>query len=376
MPVEFRYATFGDYRRISKFLDEYWAKDHVYVRMPELFEWTFARRNLWDRDGYSFALAEDKDEVVGILGGIPVVFNCLGRLSRGAWLGNYMVRPDYRGGTVAVRLLSMFSSDQELIATSGLNPAVSPFLQALRWRVLGNFPRHFCVLPHAVGRMSNVLRLTYPDWQADRCHALARFLGLRDLPRTTLQAENTLPPSWDRYDWPEIASRTIGAGRDLAYLNWRYTEHPCFDYRFLAVPEGQRTGLAVWRLETIRMATDRGFEEVDSIGRLVEFLPVSRDNSKQLLSVFLQELQKADVLGADYYGYYGETRTWLRECGLREVEAHPDGQAIPTRFQPLDGKSGTILNALCARNQVPICSVGSNCLWYWTKSDGDQDRPN
>ena len=33
MTVEFRFAKFSEYQRISQFLDTYWAKDHAYVRL-------------------------------------------------------------------------------------------------------------------------------------------------------------------------------------------------------------------------------------------------------------------------------------------------------------------------------------------------------
>ena len=68
MAIDLRYAQADDYSRISTFLDRFWAKDHIYVRMPQLFEWTFGRRRVWDKEGYSFALAEDKGEIIGILG--------------------------------------------------------------------------------------------------------------------------------------------------------------------------------------------------------------------------------------------------------------------------------------------------------------------
>lgn len=377
MTVEFRYLKSGEFHRVSRFLNEYWAKDHVYTRMPQLFDWTFGRRSLWNREGYSFALAEDKGEILGILGAIPFVFNCLGRTSRAVWLVNYLVRPDYRQGPVALRLLGMFNSNQcEVTATAGLNPRLIPLLKALRWQLLEDFPRHFLVLPHAVERMVNLLHLTYPDWQEDRAEALARSFKLPGLPAITLQAEKTLPPSWTRYDWPKIASRTVGAVRDLDYLTWRYVEHPCFKYHFIAIPEGERTGMAVWRLETIHIATPQGLKEVDRIGRLVEFLPVSVHNAKSLLSLFLQELDNANAFGADYYGYHGESRNWLRQFGFHGVENHRDGQAIPTRFQPLDQRGGRIINAVLISNETAVCSITSDSLWYWTKSDCDQDRPN
>ena len=59
------------------------------------------RADLWDQEGYSFALMEDKDEIVGILGAIPFVFNRLGQSFRAVWFANYMVRPEYRRGALS-----------------------------------------------------------------------------------------------------------------------------------------------------------------------------------------------------------------------------------------------------------------------------------
>lgn len=76
MSVEFRYAGLDEYPRVSRFLDEYWAKNHIYVRERPLFDWTFTRRRHWENETYSFAIAEDGSEIVAILGGIPFTFNC------------------------------------------------------------------------------------------------------------------------------------------------------------------------------------------------------------------------------------------------------------------------------------------------------------
>jgi GNAT superfamily N-acetyltransferase len=377
MTIEFRYAGFGEYHRISQFLDKYWAKDHVYVRKPELFEWTFSRSSLWDQAGYSFALAEDRDEAVGILGGVPFVFNSLGQASRAIWLVNFMVRPDYRRGPVALRLLKMFRRlPYETVIAFGNSPAVVPLYRALGARILSEMPRHFAILPGAAERMVNLLSLAYPDWLAGRAESLARAFTLANPGDGPVTSVNSLPPSWNRCYWPYIASQTVGAARDLDYLTWRYQKHPCFHYRFLIVPEGDRLGLAVWRLETIRNATRKGLEEVDHIGRLVEFLPCSRHNAKDLLSLFWHELDDAKAFGADYYGYHGESGFWLRELGFHSVEAHPDGRAIPSRFQPLERGDGRVLSAVLVREEVPSCAIDSHCIWYWTKSDSDQDRPN
>jgi hypothetical protein len=185
-----------------------------------------------------------------------------------------------------------------------------------------------------------------------------------------------VPSDWDRRDWPDWASRTSGAARDADYLRWRYLDHPCFDYRFVTVPEGARTGLAVWRLEAIRADGPTGRVEVDRIGRLVEFLPVSRSNAETLLAAFLGQVAACDGMAADYYGYHGETRRWLEELGFPGTGFHQDGNALPSRFQPLDRKGGGIMSAMFVHDCSPPCPDDPECPWYWTKSDSDQDRPN
>jgi hypothetical protein len=358
-------------------LDEYWAKNHVYVRLPELFEWTFSRRDLWDREGYSFALAENQSDIVGILGGIPFVFNCLGHESRAIWLVNYMVRPDHRRGPAALRLLGMFRRPPyETVIAFGNNPSVVPFYGALRARTLLEMPRHFIVLPAAVERAVELLRMIHPDWSSDRAEQLVHAFKLPHYADVSVDYSSSLSPNWDRDDWPRIARRTVGAVRNMDYLTWRYAQHPYFNYRFITAPEGDRTGLAVWRLETIYHDTPEGRKELDRIGRLVEFLPASRNNATQLLAVFWQELHRVNALAADYYGYHGETRKWLNESGFHGVEGYPDCAAIPSRFQPVDGRGGNIRSAIFVRDEAPSCSMDPDCIWYWTKAESDQDRPN
>jgi hypothetical protein len=375
--IEFRYAGFGEYQKISRFLDTYWAKDHVYVRMPHLFKWTFSRKKLWDHGGYSFALAEDKGEIVGILGGIPFVFNCFGQVSEGIWTANYMVRPDYRRGPFALRLLDMLHRPPyHTFIVFGADAAVLRIYRALRGQILSEIPRHFAVLPGGVDRMTNLICLAYPHWPVRRAYELAQAVRVIDLRETIGKAEKEELSQWNDHGWKALSAHMVGAARDLDYLTWRYVDHPCFTYHFICLSDGDHIGLAVWRLETIRRATPQGLVEVDRIGRLVEFLPASRGNAQELLSHFWRALSEADAFGADYYGYHGESRLWLQDLGFHNVKKHADGPSIPSRFQPLEPQGATIQSAIFVPDQVPACSPDLTCNWYWTKSDADQDRPN
>jgi hypothetical protein len=377
MTPEFRYAQPHDYASISKFFDRYWAKNYVYALNPELFAWTFGRRSLWDQDSYSFAIIEDGGEIAGILGAIPFLFNNRGATLRALWFANLMVRPEYRRGALPLRLLAMFRRPPYGVnAVSGINSRAIELYQKLHWQLMGPLPRHFAVCPFAFERMVRLLRMAFDNWDLGRAESLARFFITKEVPGAVAQSCAELPSDWNARDWQKIASQTIGAARDADYLTWRYLRHPSFDYRLQAIPEGSRTGLAVWRLESIRAATSKGSEEVDRIGRLVEFLPVSQNNARNLWRRFWKDMVETNAIGADYYGCYAVTRAWLRELGFMDTSAHPDGDKIPSRFQPLDDKVGPILTAISGIAANPSRFDSPNCLWYSTKSDGDQDRPN
>jgi hypothetical protein len=377
MSIQFRYVGLAEYPRVSQFLDEYWAKNHIYVREQALFDWTFSRKRHWDDETYSFAVAEDGGEIVAILGGIPFTFNCLGKSSKAVWIVNYAVRPDHRRGPAALQLLSTFRKPPfQTVIAAGLNPASTIIYKVLRGVVLPEMPRHFAVFPNAAGRTADLLQLTYPDWTRERAVSLAKAFVLAGNGDHSVPHGTTLPASWDETDWPKIASQTVGAARDTDYLNWRYVQHPCFKYGIVTVPEGNRTGLAVWRLEPIQRETPAGRVPVDRLARLVEFLPVSENNGRELINALLVDVRATGALGVDYYGYHGFTRSILQHNGLRSIEAHPDGALIPSRFQPLDTHGGGILNAMFVPEGLPFCTTEPNCPWYWTKSDSDQDRPN
>src|SRR5947209_8872978 len=218
MAATFRYATLDEYPAVSRFLDEHWAKDHIYCRSKALFDWTFRDHGQWEEDGYSVAVAEDQGELVGILGGIPFVLNAFGRKSKAVWIANYVIRPDHRRGTTALQLLSMFRRPPfQAVIAFGINPATSVIYRVLRGQVLPEIPRHFVVLPGAGERMVQLLTTAYPDWTRERALALAESLELKRLPESHVAFSDAIPPAWDQESAATFAAATVGAERSLQY---------------------------------------------------------------------------------------------------------------------------------------------------------------
>ena len=88
MATDFRFARLDEYPAVSRFLNDYWAENHIYVRERALFDWTFHRTTHWPEDTCSVAVAEDGGELVGILGGIPFTLNHFGQETAAVWIAN------------------------------------------------------------------------------------------------------------------------------------------------------------------------------------------------------------------------------------------------------------------------------------------------
>jgi hypothetical protein len=377
MSIEYRYAQGGEYPAFSAFLHNNWAENHIYCRSEELFNWTFRRRGFVEDDRYSIAVCTDEERLVGFLGGIRFNFNVFGESRPGVWLANYVVHEDYRRGPTALKLLGMMRKDPYWATVAfGMDDDTALIYRALRGKVLPYIPRHVAVLPGRSDRLEHLLRTAFPERAAADSSALAKQVELASVPSPAHEAGSGIPEAWDSVDFPILARATVGAARDQGFLEWRYRDHPIFDYRFISVKEGDRAGLAVWRLETVRRLNEVGEREpIADIARLVEFLPVSKENGGELLAHFWDQIQAVGAFGADYYGFHGPTRRMLTELGF-PVVSQSDGDAVPSRFQPLDGRGGAIMSAWFMKGDVPDCDESDDCPWHWTKADSDMDRPN
>jgi hypothetical protein len=370
-----RLLNLDEYPLAAEFLNEHWAKNHIYTRDKSLFDWTFRRKG-FSENQYTFAVAEESGQIVGVLGGIPFNFNRFGQSIPGFWLANWKVREEFRRGTTALELLNHFYQPKQSVAISfGINPTVAKIYQAMRWRMLEDIPRYFAVLPGAESRMENLLQIAWPNWENDRRRRLAHAFAAKTIIPSFSKTEPLDWRQWDPLGWNPLKNQIIGAARDGDYLQWRYDLHPMFKYQLIIARENIRLGLAAWRVETIRRRSGDQLVDVDRIVRLVEFLPVSPENAAELIGRVFAAALEADAFAVDGYFCHGLFGQYLAENGLAPTDACPDGRFIPSRFQPLDDADGRIMSAVSFSPDPPP-SPTPDCPWHWTKSDSDQDRPN
>ena len=383
--MEVRYLDRCDYEVAEAFLRDHWQHDHVYVRDRDLFDWTFGRRCHWEGSEYSFAAAFAGGRCVGVLGGIPFDLFLAGTKVDAIWFANWMVQPDYRRTPAGMLLLSAFRRPNiGAFVSFGINPAVARLYRALRWKVVDAMPRLVGLFEDMGAEARRMIKGAHPEIEMHRVDRLVRAFSMScgESPPVTegsfASGEDAAALDlWERKGWRCRAKSATGASRDRSYLAWRYLAHPRFEYKVLVdVTDERAPGLAVWRLETVRLLEDGVRLPLCRFARLLELMPSPSNGAERLVTRVLADARKDGAVGLDHYNFDAGALRLLAVQGLKYITAVPDGGLMPARFQPLDVSSGTIMSAF----SIPALSAGVEAppleSWYWTKSDSDQDRPN
>ena len=164
--------------------------------------------------------------------------------------------------------------------------------------------------------------------------------------------------------WERNSGDRAGTRRSPEFLNWRYADHPVFDYRlFEACLHGEVKGLAVYRVERVR---DLPLQ----VGRIVEFLAESAA-AGALIDAVIDDARAHQVVVMDFFCSHVDAAPLLQR-GFLPGHEHAAAR-IPVLFQPIDRRrSGIPFMA----NMGKLGEHGGALKWYVTKGDGDQDRPN
>jgi hypothetical protein len=279
-----------------------------------------------------------------------------GRTMRGAWTANWIVDPARRSLGLGPLLMRELIRQYDVTLVVGASAAARQILPRLGFTPLGDLRRHVCVIdPRATAE------LTATDSD--------RWLGVRA--RDERDTGNSGVTRVDRFEpvvdglWDAVwGSDGAGTRRSAAFLNWRYVDHPTFDYRlFQAVDSQGIAGFAVYRIESVQSLSMR-------IGRVVEFV-CKAGGEAALLPAVVQDARTEGVALMDVFCSSSRVAPALDRHGW--VPEHALPAPIPVLFQPpVPGRRG-----------IPFLGHFGRCRasadidhWYVTKGDGDQDRPN
>lgn len=360
---------------VMEFFDRYWQAGHILSRDEELLRWQFRPPAARVLDGdLSILIARENGRMTGTLGLIPVDFNLRGEAVPGVWLA--MLRSLQDGVTPGIGM-KLMSSVRELpfamAGTLGMNETVVRLFRFFGYRPVVT-RRHLAILnPALTATLAGI-----PETSLPRAAASQAVMGVgerttapSDLGLVPIEPGTPLPVAWDDVWTTELAPQSVGAARDRAYLDWRFTRHPRFAYhRLMAVRDGRPAGLAVFRREIVR-------DQPVAVVRLVECLG-DAEAQATLAGRVLEEAREWGAAFVDAQTGPATPQPGLERAGFRALS--PDEAAmVPQFFQPLlHGTSGTLRGAFWASPELRAChgAFEDAPSLLFTGADCDQDRPN
>lgn len=358
---EIRFPKAAETEKIQAFFRNEWGKNHIFAHDRVLLEWQFAnaRTPFLDSDGIAALTAWDGDVLAGMQGLVYSGFRQRGSVMPAVWLCNLMTPPHYRTQGVGLRLMTaVHKLPIKVIATSGINPSLLPVYEKLRYSTIANLPRFVRIIDHEVFASLSGSRPD-PRSLSAQCES-----GIRD----EIHPISRFDASWETF-FDHIAGEWyVGTDRSAAFMNWRYLDHPTFDYKVDALLRvGEINGLMVYRVERIA-------GRKQTVTRLIELWA---KNCSAASSLLIHLDRRAEANGAamiDHYNSQLQYRETFEAHGWLDTRALDF--PVPSLFQPFDQlpRPTAVAVRFLTDSRPPTADMYAGlCV---LKSDGDQDRPN
>jgi len=325
--MEIRRAQETDGPAIMSFIDRHWKRGHALGTSSSLFNW----QHRDPQGGYTYMLAVEDEEILGVLGYIP------SRLfeqsaSNVVWLALWKIRDDVKRPALGLQLLRALEHTEphETIAVNGINASLPPMYKALGYQVV-RLSQHYVTNPLHVKR---ILR-GQNEWPVPK-FGEASFVTLNESNLAGIELKHkTLPEKGPSY-----------------FIN-RFLRHPIYRYNVHLLQHNARQALIATRIATAGDA---------KVLRIVDFagdVGVLAESG----SAFAQLMKREFIEYADIF-QHGLCVEALERAGFAPVTA---AIVVPNYFEPFLAANGDIISAFKSKSELPfvIC-----------RADGDQDRPN
>lgn len=355
MPV-YDYNKSTDEDRLIEFFGKTLAKNYL-SRESSQFAWQFQGSPYLKAPETGLLLLKNSPEIQAILGYVPLLLkfrnSCLPAAFMSHWFAHQEAQHKGAGALPFLELRSRYPNHFVL----GLSSHSKRILTRMRYFIKEALPRAVWILDRErVAGYSHIKALNLTSQANVLTQSVGGALELWDLGK--------IEQCFFRFQ--ENVSMCVY--RDKTTLNWRYVQHPTFKYECIVADENF-TGLAIVRVEKI-MNSDR------SVLRVLEFLPaITHGETTALLNNMMNFGRSHECDFMDFFCSNVKilellkTEGWL--CGqlLEQIK-------LPRLFQPMEHRDHDgIVFAMCLQN-ITIKEIDD--LWdqsYFTKSDGDQDRP-
>jgi hypothetical protein len=351
---------FASYERDYPGIRELWTRLYYpsYVAAEEpFFSWQFRQAPGVEPPETCMAVLDD-GHIQGQLGFFPVEFTCRGERQRGCMLTHWDTEEAWRAAGMGGRLFLHVREQFPNMAVLGLSPDSVKIFPSIGFQFCDGIDRAVWIYdaarasefppPDFQAGFADFLRGRFALPRGGRCHAV----GFSDLDR--------LAACWTRFARP----LGLAVDRSAAYLRWRYADHPLFKYEVVTAGPDY-SGFAVVRRENILDTSHYVLRITDLIA------PETIGERDALLAAVHEFGRQHEMVFADFFCTYAPLMEDLAARGWLLNRDH-DRFQFPRLFQPLEHRYRRGINM--AVRVRPAAGIGFDQM-YFTKSDGDQDRP-
>jgi hypothetical protein len=177
-------------------------------------------------------------------------------------------------------------------------------------------------------------------------------------------------PAFDSL-WDQFCQNVdLTTDRDSAFMNWRYVDHPVFQYRRLICTGPSGTAVYVWRDERVSLADGTSI----SVCRLCEAIGTSAALS-ETAPALLGHLKRQGSALIDFFCSNREVIAALRAGGMYDAVTRP-GFDLPYRLQPPEAYASKSIDFYYfSPDKSGMASEIDPGKTYITRGDSNQDAP-
>lgn len=352
---------------LQDFLRVHWNENHAFVRSRELLLWQhstnpFKAGSAYADDELTFLGSWDREDLIAVLGEIPLDFTIRGRVQRGTWLALWKNRAEKEHGSAGLQLFHRITSGSAVfVGGIGINERVRLAYRLFRFQLFEDLPLYLVLNPEVESAM---VRKKQSFSEETGARYFAHTPAPEISPGYRIESGPAAASEWDVF-WSQARNDIVGTDRSSSYMRWRYLLHPHYRYDWVRVYDDRDALIAagVYRIEEAMG---------ERVMHVVEFLgdtKASTQLAKALCGVMRE--QCASFL-AFRCARARSFAPWL-EVGGACYELGDPAYEVPSLFQPVVPEYHPLVWGYRVASDIDRETL-EDC--YVTRSDGDQDRPS
>ena len=340
---EIRVCRADEYKDVSKFLDEYWKKNHIFVTSKEVFDFQHYNKST---NEYNFLIAKEKEtqEIHAVLGFVPVQHFAKDSKRTIVWPCLWKSREDVNRKGLGI------------ILYYHLKETVKPETLC----ILGISEVALSIYKHFNFTTGLIEHFVMPNFKAEEHLAKglkAIYSGFEDEAEDTKTLTEISKQKYMETEYDESIFSATCMYKSKEYFLNRFLNHPVYKYIMLGIGNEEGT-------DSIIVARSCG-DGLKKCLRIVEYIGDIDD-----LSMVRNQLQ--DYLCSQDYEYVdfmevSLNRESIERAGFIDRRDYRD-VIIPNYFEPYVQKNVDLAYA--------YKTVADDLRMALFKADGDQDRPN